>query len=133
MARFICFIVLISIIFQNVIAIHNGRYGFEPERLHVDQSKNSDSRSPQIIEPEALDAFRHIGRSKRSLKETDANTPQPAKNDSSQSFSKPLTDKSSTAKSNAPADASKNNQTQLVHNNITTMVSGIYYLYRIFM
>lgn len=128
MARFICFIVFISIIFQNVSAIHNARYGFAPELLHADSGKDANLRSPKFIEPEAFDLFRHNGRSKRDISEADATIPIPAKNDSSQSTPIVSPDKSSKTPSNLPAEASKNNnQTQLVHNNITTMVSRVQY------
>lgn len=123
MAKFICFVVFVSILFQNVIAIHNVRYGFAPELLHTDREKDSGIRSPKLIEPDAFNIFRHNARNKRSVKEADVNVSQPAKNDSSQASPSVSTDKlSSKTTSDVPSvDASKN-QTQLVHNNITTMV-----------
>lgn len=100
MARITCFIVLLFLIFQNTLAIENKRYGAAPEVLHVNNEKDAELFSPKIIAAEALVAFVHNGRSRRSLNELNQ------------------------TKSVSPADVSKDKeQIQQSQNNITTMVS----------
>lgn len=99
MARNICFIVLLFLIIQNGLAIENKRYGSAPEILHIDNDKDAELFSPKIIAADALAAFAHNGRSKRSLNELNQ------------------------TKSALPADVSKDKEhIQQSQDNITTMV-----------
>lgn len=100
MARVICFIVLLFLIFQTVLAIENKRYGSTPEVLHIHNEKDAELFSPKIIAAESFAAFVHNGRRRRSLNELNQ------------------------TKSVLPADVSKDKEgIQQSQNNITTMVS----------